>query len=271
MSDHLKRRHKKTPFARGSSHADIAKSPFQATDDKSISPVVIAGIEIQRDERNRYRLNDLHRLSGAAGSKKPSRWLANDGTRDLVATCETTVLCQSTKKDFGAVHTLRGGKSPGIYAHELLAVSYAGYLSPVFQLAVNQAFLDLRATSTPQSLPEALRLAADLAERNKDLQLSHDALNQLTSASGAFTATQAAKSLQIQPKRLFLWLDKEKWIYRGGSSAWTAYQSRIESGHLVQRVRNIQVDEHTYKSVQQVLITSKGLAAIALELQAGAV
>ena len=42
------------------------------------------------------------------------------------------------------LHVVHGGEESGTYAHELLAVSYAGWISPAFQLRVNQAFIDSR-------------------------------------------------------------------------------------------------------------------------------
>ncbi|MCV4566987.1 DNA-binding protein, partial [Escherichia coli] len=57
---------------------------------------------------------------------------------------------------------------------ELLAVVYEGWISPAFRLKVNQTFIDYRTgrlqPAIPQSLPEALRLAADLAEQKQRLE-----------------------------------------------------------------------------------------------------
>ncbi|WP_275356057.1 KilA-N domain-containing protein, partial [Xenorhabdus bovienii] len=42
------------------------------------------------------------------------------------------------------INTINGGMSPGTFAHELIAVSYAGWIRPDFQLDVNQAFIDFK-------------------------------------------------------------------------------------------------------------------------------
>lgn len=53
----------------------------------------------------------------------------------------------------------------GTFAHELLAISYAGWISPAFQLPVNQVFMDYRTgklapkPETDLSRMEILRLA----------------------------------------------------------------------------------------------------------------
>ncbi|UBX30516.1 KilA-N domain-containing protein [Arsenophonus apicola] len=38
----------------------------------------------------------------------------------------------------------KGGINPGTFAHELLAIEYAGWISPKFRLMVNQTFLDYK-------------------------------------------------------------------------------------------------------------------------------
>lgn len=97
--------------------------------------LVIADVLIVQDIHGRYNLNALHRASNTARHKSPSRWLENAETQDLITELDT----QSTNSVFDVV---KGGNASGVYAHELLAVSYAGWVSPSFQLKVNQAFLD---------------------------------------------------------------------------------------------------------------------------------
>lgn len=101
--------------------------------------LIVAGIEIIQDEHGRYNLNVLHKASPAAGntSKAPNQWLKRKSTKELVNEMGT----QAANMPLEVIH---GGDRAGTYAHELLAVSYAGWISPAFQLAVNQAFIDLR-------------------------------------------------------------------------------------------------------------------------------
>ena len=83
----------------------------------------------------------------------------------------------------------------------------------------------------PQTLPDALRLAADLAERNQqqaaqiaELAPKAEALARIEVAQGDLTVTQAAKMLKMQPKQLFDWLARHGWLYRsGGSGVWLGY------------------------------------------------
>ena len=100
---------------------------------------VIAGVEITTDTEGRFNLNTLHRASGTGESKEPNKWLALKSTAELLAELEATA------ESFGsAINVTKGGNAPGTFAHELLAISYAGWISPKFQLEVNQVFLNYR-------------------------------------------------------------------------------------------------------------------------------
>lgn len=101
---------------------------------------VIAGHEITMDEHGRFNLNAIHKASEAGQSKRPSKWLANGPTLELIQELKN----QSPQEGFAPTTVNHGGKHPGTFAHELLAVSYAGWISPRFQLQVNQVFLDYR-------------------------------------------------------------------------------------------------------------------------------
>lgn len=90
----------------------------------------------------------------------------------------------------------------------------------------------------PQSLPEALRLAADLAEQKArvESQLAlaapkAEALDRIADAEGTMNLTVAAKNLQVQPKKFFDWMRQHLWIYRRpGGSGNVAYQDKIRAG-----------------------------------------
>lgn len=91
-----------------------------------------------------------------------------------------------------------------------------------------------------------------------------DALDRLTLADGSMCITNAAKSLGMQPKALFAWLQANDWIYRRpGSGSWTAYQTRLKSMFLDHKVTTIERGDGTEKITEQVLVTAKGLVKLA--------
>lgn len=115
---------------------------------KNELPVVV-GVEIPLDEHGRYNMNTLHKSSGEGEHKRPSKWLATKQAKELIAELEAKLLknFQSPNSGFAqkVVDVVHGGLNPGTYAHELIAISYAGWIRPDFQLDVNQAFIDYRA------------------------------------------------------------------------------------------------------------------------------
>jgi hypothetical protein len=104
---------------------------------------VIAGVEIFVDSEGRYNLNALHKASGGAKKDGPSYWLAIDTTKKLITAVKETTDNPVVSKE---------GRNGGTFAHELLAVSYAGWISPEFQLTVNQTFIDYRTGKLRQPL-----------------------------------------------------------------------------------------------------------------------
>lgn len=124
---------------------------------------MVAGVEVTTDDQGRFNLNALHKASKEGEHKKPSKWLQTQQAQELVFALNS----QSPNSDFGdnsttyePLNIIRGGHAPGTFAHELLAVSYAGWINPVFQLTVNQTFIDYRTNKLKPSL-EALNAALD--------------------------------------------------------------------------------------------------------------
>ncbi|MGG5194833.1 KilA-N domain-containing protein [Citrobacter sp. S5] len=97
---------------------------------------VIAGVEITTDAEGRFNLNALHKASGLGVNKAPAQWLRTQTAKSLIAELEkeTVQICIVSDE----------GRNGGTFAHELLAIEYAGWISPVFRLQVNQTFLDFR-------------------------------------------------------------------------------------------------------------------------------
>lgn len=131
--------------------------------------VVISGVEVTTDVEGRFNLNALHRASGGKKKDGPSYWLALDTTKALISECEKqnagiSVVSGDTGISVSAINIVKGnfanGQEQGTFAHKLLAISYAGWISPSFQLQVNQVFLDHKTGGEPQSLQPQAQIAA---------------------------------------------------------------------------------------------------------------
>lgn len=130
----------------------------------------------------------------------------------------------------------------------------------------------LKALQLPQTLPEALRLAADLAEKNMQLENQiavatpkAQALDRLITTDGLFGIREAAKSLKIQQKHLTQLLVTRKWAFRAKKSKQLeAYASRIEQGLLSHVLTQPMPDREGIERVyHQLKITAKGMAQLA--------
>jgi phage antirepressor YoqD-like protein len=148
--------------------------------------------------------------------------------------------------------------------------------SKAVRRGVRDAFKALEAKqsfSVPATLSEALRLAADQADKiesqAKRLEVSEPkaaALDLIAQAAGELCLTDAAKHLQVAPRMLTAWMQAHSWIYkRHGGGSWVAYQDKISQGLLLHR--RVEVKRTAgFDVTWQALVTPKGIAAIAKSL-----
>lgn len=122
----------------------------------------------------------------------------------------------------------------------------------------------------PQTMSEALRLAADLSEHNDKLtaQIKQQApkvaaLERIAESDGTQCLAGAAKALQVKPYAFNRWLRDRCWIFQR-DHRWVAFQSRIDSGYLVHKLVVIgQREGEPDRTTEQVRVTAKGMAKLA--------
>jgi phage antirepressor YoqD-like protein len=232
----------------------------------------IAGVEITTDEHGRFNLNSLHKASGLGDHKRPSKWIATNSAKNLVSELDT-----QSPNSGSALNLINGGSNPGTFAHELLAISYAGWISPSFQLKVNQVFLDYRAGKL-QPVPVELSrldlinmaLIAEkeriyLANQNETLKLTiienqpkiefHD---KITASGDSISVSEAAKMIGTGRARLFSFLRLKGWVTRKNEP----YQSKINTGLMDVKLSYWEHDKRGLQQSVTALFTGKGLATI---------
>lgn len=248
---------------------------------------MIAGVEITTDEAGRFNLNALHRASGGRDAKRPKTWLETKHAQELVEE-----LRQNSALGQEVLNVQKGGIAPGTFAHELLAISYAGWISPAFQLQVNQVFLDYRTGKlTPPAQKEISRkdlalMVIQAEEENERLQAENQLLEQkieevkpvveaferIAVADGSMNMTEAAKALQVQPSKLKAALIAGRWIYkRAGARNWLGYQDKIQQGLVEHKINTFPKPDGSEGMSEQVRITPKGLTKLARQLSVGGV
>lgn len=126
----------------------------------------------------------------------------------------------------------------------------------------------------PQSLPEALRLAADLADQKAKAEAElaiaapkAAALDLISASDEDVTISQAAKILGIRRDRLTNWMHTERWIFRQNES-WVAYQPHINNGRLRYKEAKFTDESTGLPCVKPYChVTPKGLAKLAQVFQ----
>lgn len=122
--------------------------------------------------------------------------------------------------------------------------------------------------SIPQTLSEALRLAADLEDQkqkalaeNAELKPKANKWEAFMNAEGNFTFESAAKILKTGQNRLFALLREQGYIFRNKENYNTPYQTKVDAGYFVVKAKTYWKGdkEVTYP---QVFITPKGLEHI---------
>lgn len=110
-------------------------------------------------------------------------------------------------------------------------------------------------TAVPQTLPEALRMAADLAEANQKLLPKAQAYDQFIDSANYKSVGVVGKALGLGQKRLFKWL-RDNNILMGNN---VPYQRYIDAGYFVVKEKPITMGECNY-NYSQTFITAKGEA-----------
>ena len=147
-----------------------------------------------------------------------------------------------------------------------------------FKVELVKEFYRMRSLAStplvPQTLSEALRLAADLSDEKEKMaeQLSIAApkvaaLERIAEAGGSLGLQEAGKALQQKPNKFIGWLRENGWIYRrAGSGTNLGRAEKVNAGYITHKVTTVSREDGSEKIVEQVLITPKGLARLAVIL-----
>ena len=140
-------------------------------------------------------------------------------------------------------------------------------LSPEFTAAVVDRWQELESKSQlPQSLPEALRLAADLAEEKQVLESQLalaapkvDFVDQYVIAKGSMGFRSVCKLLKAKEPEFRLFLIDEKIIYRQDGQ-FTPYSTHTAAGRFEMKTGTNPNNQHAFR---QARFTPKGIQWVA--------
>ena len=94
--------------------------------------LVICSTKISQDKNGLYRLNDFHKAAGDENRHRPSLWVENQQTQELI--------CEISKAGNPALAVVKGGNKAGTYVCKELVYAYAMWISAKFHLHVIQTF-----------------------------------------------------------------------------------------------------------------------------------
>lgn len=120
-----------------------------------------------------------------------------------------------------------------------------------------------QAIAVPQTPPEALRLAADLAEKNQKLLEEQkinapkvDYCDQIVADNGSMTITKATKVIGYPPRKFKDYIRQIGWLY---ANADTPMQHVITSGYMVLRYAHKTDNDGNPVEKPYAHITAKGM------------
>lgn len=125
---------------------------------------------------------------------------------------------------------------------------------------------------------QLVAVAIQLIEVNQELQSTVDTqqkkieadapkvegFDRIAATDGSMCITDAAKTLQVQPRKLFQLQQARSWVYRRPmGSGWLAYQDRIQQGYLEHKVTSGMRSSDGYEWTDtQVRVTPSGAGAV---------
>ena len=127
----------------------------------------------------------------------------------------------------------------------------------VLRAKIIDRWAELEAGSIPRSLPEALRLAADLAEKLEAAQPAIEFVSRYVEAENTKGLREVAKVLGIPPIKFSKWLEDEGVLFRQGGVLIPA-ATHMDAGRF-----EVKTGEKHGHAFHQTRFTMEGIAWIA--------
>ena len=193
----------------------------------------------------------------------------------VVETCSPNLACKSEEGFLPNLASKHGGHNRVDY---YLTLDMAKELAMVQRndlgRAVRKFFIEAekklraQAPAVPQSLPEALRLAADLAEQLAIAGPKAQTLDHMVASPGSILPTVACKDLGIRPGEAFSFFNGLGWVFRRtGNPDWIAYQPVVDAGWLEHRMERVELRSGASIAKCRVYVTPAGMAELTRRLR----
>jgi hypothetical protein len=110
--------------------------------------IKLRGRLVRLDELGRVSLNDIHKVGNYSDRTGPRDWGALEVTKRFIVTAVSKNAGKSgilSKTDVLSMYCVKIGRNGGTWAHPIIALAYAKYLSPDLHYEVNEVFLRFKA------------------------------------------------------------------------------------------------------------------------------
>ena len=142
-----------------------------------MNAIAISNVAIRQTENNLYNLNDLHKASGGENRHKPSLWLQNQQTSDLIDEISKAGN-PALDKNQQVIQVVKGGNKRGTYACKELVYAYATWISAKFFLQVIRTFDAVISGSLKPQAPRKALPSGLTHEQQAEVKALHNILLQ---------------------------------------------------------------------------------------------
>lgn len=174
--------------------------------------VIVNGVSVRVDEEGRYCLNDLHAaavLNGEANeSQKPSKFIRSASVRRFIKVLATRGQKRPHEKS-QVILIVEGGCDKGIWGVEMIAVRYAAWIKPEFEIDVYNTFIESR-TKSLDILNQLNRLDHLIGGETKDINQCASKMGRWGSGGRKALLLEARQNLidQLDPDMVAIMEDK---------------------------------------------------------------
>ncbi|MFW7194380.1 KilA-N domain-containing protein [Enterobacter sp. BNK-29] len=141
--------------------------------------VNVYGVSVRVDSAGRYNLNDLHAAAVANGeateSQRPNKFIRSANVKRFVSALDSRGQ-KCRLKENQSLNIVNGGVNQGVWAAELLAIRYAAWIKPEFEIQVYETFREA-VLSSITSMNRLNRLDLLIATETKEVSACARAMN----------------------------------------------------------------------------------------------
>lgn len=109
------------------------------------NPLKVRGRAVRRDERGYVCVTDIHQAAGFTKNQRPTDYIRLPTVMKMVTELHHQLVGKSHQFKMSNVWSSKSGPDGGTFAHPVLALAYAEYLSPKLAIEVREVFLRFKA------------------------------------------------------------------------------------------------------------------------------